>query len=149
MIEIAICFFLQNATVFETITGEICWKRQIFFWVAGDVQLLGAVGVRVRRDGVGKAKLPGREEILRRMWRLANAGAEGAVRLACFPEKEWGGLEGMDLDGLTEFKRGSNGVVELKFVDKARLLERLLEAADHSGEEQVDRFLRAMEEKGE
>jgi len=98
---------------------------------------------------VEKAKIPGREEILRRMWQLANAGAEGAVRLACFPEEEWDGLEELDLDGLTEFKRGSSGVVELKFVDKARLLERLLEAADHSGEEQVDRFLRAMEEKGE
>ena len=98
---------------------------------------------------MANGKLPGREQILRRMWKLANAGVGDAVKLACFPEEEWGGLEGMDLDGLTEFKRGSNGVVELKFVDKARLLERLLEAADHSGEEQVDRFLRAMEEKGE
>ena len=56
-------------------------------------------------------------------------------------------LENLDLDALTEFKRGSNGVIELKFADRARLLERLLDAADHSGEEQVDRFLRAMEEK--
>ena len=39
-------------------------------------------------------------------------------------------------------------MIELKFADRARLLERLLDAADHSGEEQVDRFLRAMEEKG-
>ena len=120
-----------------------------FPWLVEDVQLFGEIEVWVRRDRVEKKKVPGREEILQRMWRLANAGTEGAVRLACFPEEEWGGLEGMDLDALTEFKRGSSGVVELKFVDKARLLERLLEAADHSGEEQVDRFLRAMEEKGE
>ena len=44
---------------------------------------------------------------------------------------------------------GANGVIELKFADRGRLLERLLDAADHSGEEQVDRFLKAMEEKGE
>ena len=95
-----------------------------------------------------REKLPGREEILKRMWKLANAGVEDAVRLACFPEEQRGGLGELNLEAVTEFKRGSNGVIELKFTDRARLLERLLDAADHSGEEQVDRFLRAMEEKG-
>ncbi|MCI8421928.1 MAG: XRE family transcriptional regulator [Lawsonibacter sp.] len=95
-----------------------------------------------------KGKLPDREQILKRMWRLANAKAEDAVRLACYPEEERERLDKLDLDALTEFKRGSNGVIELKFADRARLLERLLDAADHSGEEQVDRFLQAMEEKG-
>lgn len=103
----------------------------------------------VRRDRVAKGTTPGREQIIRRMWKLANAGVEDAVKLACFPTEEWGGLEGMDLDALTEFKRGSNGVVELKFTDRARLLERLLDAADHSGEDQVDRFLSAMEHQEE
>lgn len=93
-------------------------------------------------------RLPDREQILKRMWQLANAGAGDAVRLACFPQEEWW-LDGLDLDALTEFKRGSNGVIELKFADRARLLERLLDAVDHSGEEQVDRFLQAMEEQGE
>lgn len=98
---------------------------------------------------MARGGLPGREQILKRMWKLANAGAGDAVRLACFPQEEWGALERMDLDALTEFKRGTNGVIELKFADRGRLLERLLDAADQSGEEQVDRFLRAMEEKGE
>jgi len=98
---------------------------------------------------VANGALPKREQILKRMWKLANADAGDAVKLACFPEEEWGGLGKLDLDILTEFKRGANGVIELKFVDRSRLLERLLDAADHSGEEQVDRFLRAMEEKGE
>ena len=97
---------------------------------------------------MARGGLPGREQILKRMWKLANAGAGDAVRLACFPQEEWGTLERMDLDALTEFKRGTNGVIELKFADRGRLLERLLDAADHSGEEQVDRFLQAMEEKG-
>ena len=98
---------------------------------------------------MANTKLPGREQILKRMWKQANAGAVDAVRLACFPEEEWGSLENLDLDALTEFKRGANGVIELKFADRGRLLERLLDAADHSGEEQVDRFLSAMEGKGE
>ena len=74
---------------------------------------------------MAKGTTPGREQIIRRMWKLANAGVEDAVKLACFPTEEWGGVEGMNLDALTEFKRGSNGVVELKFTDRARLLERL------------------------
>ena len=98
---------------------------------------------------MARETLPGREQILKRMWKLANAGVGDAVRLACFPEEDWGGLQKLDLDALTEFKRGANGVIELKFADRARLLERLLDDADQSGEEQVDRFLRAMEEKGE
>ena len=93
-------------------------------------------------------RLPDREDIVKRMWRLANAGAEDAVRLACFPPEEWQGVDQLELDALTEFKRGSNGVVELKFVDRGRLLERLLDAVDHSGEDQVDRFLQAMEGEG-
>lgn len=93
-------------------------------------------------------KLPDREEILKRMWNLANAGAGDAVRLACFPEEEWGSVRRMKLDGLTEFKRGANGVIELKFVDRGKLLERLLDAVDHSGEEQLSRFLQAMEGDG-
>lgn len=92
--------------------------------------------------------LPNREQIIRRMWKLANAGAGDAVKLACFPPEEWCGTDGLDLDALTEFKRGSSGVVELKFVDRGRLLERLLDTVDHSGEEQVDRFLQAMEGQG-
>ena len=103
----------------------------------------------VRRDVVTKSKkLPNREQIVKRMWKLANAGAGDAVKLACFPPEEWRGTDGMDLDAVTEFKRGSNGVVELKFVDRGRLLERLLDTVDHSGEDQVDRFLQAMEEQG-
>ena len=98
---------------------------------------------------MAKGKLPNREQILKRMWRLVNAGAEDAVRLACFPEAERDSLDQLDLDALTEFKRGSNGVIELKFADRSRLLELLLDSVGQDGEEQVDRFLQAMEERGE
>ncbi len=101
----------------------------------------------VRRDEVATkaVRLPDREQIIRQMWRLATAGAGDAVKLACSPPEDWGETKKLELDALTEFKRGSNGVVELKFVDRGRLLERLLDTVDHSGEVQVERFLQAME----
>lgn len=89
-------------------------------------------------------KLPTREDVLSRMWKLANAKAADAVKMACTPQEDWGDVKKLELDCLTEFKRGSNGVIELRFVDRGKLLERLLDGVDHSGEEQVDRFLRAM-----
>ena len=80
----------------------------------------------VRRDDVARiVRLPDREQIIKQMWKLANAGAGDAGKLACFPPEEWRDPEKLDLDALTEFKRGSNGVIELKFADRARLLERL------------------------
>mgnify|MGYP005965041653 CR=1 FL=1 len=51
---------------------------------------------------MAKKKLPGREDILERMWKLANARVEDAVRLACWPEEEPGRLEKLELDGLTD-----------------------------------------------
>ena len=84
-------------------------------------------------------------DALQAAFMAAGAGAGDAVRLACFPPEEWQGVDKLELDALTEFKRGSNGVVELKFVDRGRLLERLLDTVDHSGQDQVDRFLQAME----
>ena len=74
--------------------------------------------------------LPTREEILGRMWTLANASAADAVRVACFPEEEWEDGKQLKLDAVTEFKRGANGVIELRFVDRGRLLERLLDAEE-------------------
>ena len=95
------------------------------------------------------SELPTREELLRRMWSLASARANDAVKLAFLPEEQMGAIGKLDLAALTELKRVSSGTVELKFTDRARLLERLLDAADHSGEDQVDRFLSAMERQEE
>ncbi len=94
-------------------------------------------------------KSPDQAQILRRMWSLANAKANDAVKLACFPEEELDRLDKLRLEALTEFKRGSNGVIELKFADRGRLLERLLDAVGQAGEDQVERFLKAVEAKEE
>ena len=86
-----------------------------------------------------------REEILKEIKRLAKGRVNDAVRLAYLSEDELENIEELELSAVREFKRSSNGTVELKFVDRGRLLERLLDTVDHSGEDQVDRFLQAME----
>ena len=94
-----------------------------------------------------KSELPDRKRTRQRSWQVANACAGDGVQLAFLSEQDRADLGHLELDALTEFKRGANGVVELKFTDRAKLLERLLDAVDQSGEEQVERFLQAMEDQ--
>ena len=93
-----------------------------------------------------KKKLPSRDDILLRMWQLANADAQDALKLICSPEDEIQHLGNLNLDALTEFKRGANGVVELKFTDRAKLLERLLDAASEDPAA-LETFLQAIDPK--
>ena len=60
-------------------------------------------------------RLPDREDIVKRMWRLANAGAEDAVRLACFPPEEWQGVDKLELD--------VQGIIKLRFFEEMSLKE--------------------------
>ncbi len=72
------------------------------------------------------------EEIMEQIARLAGARVNDAVRLAFLEEGELGGLDRLDLTALSEFKRGSNGTVELKFIDRLAALEWL---AERSGDD--------------
>ena len=70
------------------------------------VQQSGDVPHGWRRDGVSKtSELPTREELLRRMWSLASARANDAVKLAFLPEEQMGAIGKLDLAALTELKR--------------------------------------------
>lgn len=68
-----------------------------------------------------------RRAVLREIQKLAQSKANDAVRLAFMSGEELGGLEKLDLSAVTEFKRNSNGTVELKFVDRLAALQWLLE----------------------
>ena len=48
-----------------------------------------------------------------------------AISLALHPEKR---LSTLDLWGVAEFKKGSNGVIEIKFTDRVKAISLLLEA---------------------
>ena len=66
-----------------------------------------------------------------------------AVRLAFLTEKELGEIGKLDLSAVTEFKRNSNGTVELKFVDRLAALQWLSERV---GEDpRAERWYEALE----
>lgn len=90
-----------------------------------------------------------REQLLEQMRALACAKVNDAVKLAYLPEEEREAIGKLDLSALIEFRRSGAGTVELKFADRMKALERLLELSSPSGEEQLDSLFRRMEDEEE
>ena len=90
-----------------------------------------------------------REQLLEQMRALACAKVNDAVKLAYLPEEEREAIGKLDLSALIEFLRSGAGTVELKFADRMKALERLLELSGPSGEEQLDSLFRRMEDEEE
>lgn len=90
-----------------------------------------------------------REQLLEQMRTLACAKVNDAVKLAYLPEEERDAIGKLDLSALTEFRRSGAETVELKFADRMKALERLLELSGPSGEEQLDALFRRMEDEEE
>lgn len=90
-----------------------------------------------------------REQLLEQMRALACAKVNDAVKLAYLPEEEREAIGKLDLSALIEFRRSGAGTVELKFADRMKALERLLELSGPSGEEQLDSLFRRMEDEAE
>ena len=89
------------------------------------------------------------EQLLEQMRALACARVNDAVKLAYLPEEEREAIGKLDLSALIEFRRSGAGTVELKFADRMKALERLLELSGPSGEEQLDSLFRRMEDEEE
>ena len=79
-----------------------------------------------------------RQQVLREMMDLAMGRANDAVKLAYLDQ------DGLDLRCLTEFKRSSNGAVEVKLTDRVAVLEKLLEQ-QKAEEDGLGAFLEAMD----
>lgn len=90
-----------------------------------------------------------REQLLEQMRALACARVNDAVKLAYLPEEEREAIGKLDLSALIEFRRSGAGTVELKFADRMKALERLLELSGPSGEEQLNSLFRRMEDEEE
>ena len=88
-----------------------------------------------------------KNDVLRRLERLADRKSNDAVKLAFLGEGQLEEIEKLDLTGLTELNRHGNGAVEIRLVDKLLALEKLYSMAGQSGEG-AERFLRALEESG-
>ena len=85
-----------------------------------------------------------RQQVLREMMDLAMGRANDAVKLAYLDQDGLGQIDGLDLRCLTEFKRSSNGAVEVKLTDRVAVLEKLLEQ-QKAEEDGLGAFLEAMD----
>lgn len=85
-----------------------------------------------------------RANIIRQMQQLANAKVNDSVKLAYLSQEEMHLIDHLDLTALTEFKRSSNGVVEVKFSDRAKALEQLLQLTQEREESPVEAMMKAM-----
>ena len=90
-----------------------------------------------RRIREGKLR---REDVLRRLAELAFGQPNDCVRLAL---EELPDLKGLDLSLLSEIKRSDKGLVEIKLVDRVKVLERL-EQAMGGEEDGLGELLRAL-----
>ena len=84
-----------------------------------------------------------REDIIEALKKIAFGRANHGVELAYLEKTTPQRVQRMDLSAVAEFKRGSNGTVEVKFIDRVKALQALAELLSGEGGE-AEEFLRAM-----
>lgn len=98
---------------------------------------------------MGKQEIS-REKVIEALSALAFGKVNGGVELAFAEKVSAQKLRRMDLSAVAEFKRGSNGAVEIKFVDRVKAMSALYEMLGSGGDEdETEAFFRALEEAGE
>ena len=88
-----------------------------------------------------------RQNIINDLRRLAGSKANDAVKLAYLTQEEAGQIGGLDLRALAEFKRGANGAVEIKLVDRLRALELLDRLSQREEDQALGSFLDGLREE--
>ncbi|MBQ6539812.1 MAG: XRE family transcriptional regulator [Oscillospiraceae bacterium] len=71
----------------------------------------------------GKLK---RKGVLERLEQIAFGSSNDVVKLAFTDEESEGDLDSLDLTLLSEIKRTNNGTVEVKLIDRLKMIELLL-----------------------
>ena len=97
-------------------------------------------GEKELRERIRTGKIS-REDVTRRLAELAFGKANDCVRLALEDDPKLGRL---DLSLLSEVKRNDKGTVEIKLIDRLKILEQLAEVAgeDDAG---VEGFLKSLQ----
>lgn len=98
-----------------------------------------------------------REKALKKLYEMAFGQSRDAFKLLYLSEEDVCALEGLDLRQVASLHKAANGGVEIKLVDKAKLIAMLLEAtaeegiaAKESGEEDEGRsFIEALNRAAE
>lgn len=92
-----------------------------------------------------------RMQLLKRMEKIADGRVNDAVKLAFLDSgldrEQLGEIDRLDLGALAEFKRSSNGTVEIKLVDRMGALEKLAALTQDGEREKAEEFFRALERK--
>ena len=91
----------------------------------------------------------GREDVIEALKEIAFGRGNRGVELTYLSEPTAQLIRKMDLSAVAEFKRGANGAVEVKFVDRVKALSVLYEMLGSGGEDETEEFLRALEQAGE
>jgi hypothetical protein len=84
-----------------------------------------------------------REELVRMVSALATGRANDAVKLIFLTPEQVELIEGLDLNMVSELKRNANGTVEVKLLDRVKLLElmsEMLSSAQSESEKARDFF---------
>ena len=85
-----------------------------------------------------------RSDVTRRLWNLAVGKVNDCVRLVMEEDPEQGKL---DLSLLSEVKRNEKGAVEIRLIDRVKVLEQLAGMMETDGTE-LEGLLRAMQDSG-
>ena len=91
-------------------------------------------------------KSTGREKIIRYLERLAFYRPNDSIRMAM--EGEGLDIRRLHLEGIAEFKLQANGTVEMKFFDRLKAIELLMELEEDRGELSVGGLQNFLDEVG-
>ena len=85
-----------------------------------------------------------KKEVLEQMRRIVRSRPNDAVKLAYLSGEALEAIDGLDLTAMTEFKRAGNGAVEIKFTDRLKALEKLMELIRENRETEAEELLRTL-----
>ncbi len=97
-------------------------------------------GERVLRERIREGRIR-KQDVIRLLAELAFGKANGCVALVLEEKPE---LKRLDLRLLSEVRRNEKGTVEIKLLDRLRILEQLARMTEDEGSN-VGEFLRAMQ----
>ena len=82
-----------------------------------------------------------RQTMIRDLRRLVNSRSNDAVKLAFLTQEDADRIDQLDLRGLVELRRSGNGTVEIKLIDRLKVLELLDRLSQREEDQALDGFL--------
>ena len=93
---------------------------------------------RIGSEGAGTME---RQKIINDLRRLAGSKSNDAVKLAFLTQEDADRIDQLDLRGLVELRRSGNGTVEIKLIDRLKVLELLDRLSQREEDQALDGFL--------